>query len=93
MPAQRRVLLDILREIGGLPEPVAKRAPEPKREPRPLPKEEPDGVNDKTREHVLAAVTEALGLSNADLARALYGDESAGARAKARNVLERWRKS
>jgi hypothetical protein len=46
-----------------------------------------------TRERVLASVTEALGLTSGDLARALFGDDGPGARAKARVALERWRRS
>lgn len=51
------------------------------------------GVDDRLRERVLAAVTEALSLTSGDLARALYEDDSPSARSKARVALERWRKT
>jgi hypothetical protein len=90
---QRKVVADLLREIGGMPEPAApKRQPEPKRvEPPPPPP--PRGLDGTTRERVLAAVTDALGLSTADLAEVLYGDDSPSLRAKARSALDRFRKS
>jgi len=90
---QRRVLADALRELGGNPEPEPKRpVPEPKKAPPPPPPP-PRGLDDAMRERVLAAVTDALGLATADLARVLYGEETAGTKAKARTVLERWRRS
>jgi hypothetical protein len=87
---QRRVLLEILRGIGGLPEPEPKRVPPPPPAPPPVREE---GIDDKTRERVLAAVTDALGLSTSDLARVLFDEDTAGARARARTVLERFRRS
>jgi hypothetical protein len=78
---QRRVISDLLDELGGpekLPEP--EEVPE---EPMPAPVD---------RERVLSAVVDALGLGSADLARALYDDDAPGPRAKARAALERWRK-
>jgi hypothetical protein len=87
---QRRVVLELLREIGGLPAPEP---PKPKPEPkRPEPPRGPQELDAPTRERVLAAVTDALGLSTSDLARVLYGEETAGTRAKARGALERLRK-
>jgi len=87
---QRRVVLELLREIGGLPEP---QPPKPKPEPkRPEPPRGPQELDASTRERVLASVTDALGLSTSDLARVLYGEENAGTRAKARGALERLRK-
>ena len=90
---QRRVVGDLLREIGGWPEP-----PKPKPEPKPEPKRvEPpprqQGLDAAMREKVLAAVTDALGLSTADLAQVLYGDDSPSLRAKARSALDRFRRS
>jgi hypothetical protein len=64
--------------------------------PAALPKTAENGAADVTpalRERVLAAVTDALGLSTSDLARVLYGEEGAGPRNKARAALERWRRS
>ncbi|HEX4341653.1 MAG TPA: phosphorylated adapter RNA export RNA-binding domain-containing protein [Polyangiaceae bacterium] len=93
---QRKVVLELLREIGGLPEPpVAKKPPpEPKKpEPPPPPPPPQRGLDGATRERVLAAVTDALGLSTADLAEVLYGDDSPSLRAKARTALDRFRKS
>lgn len=85
---QRKAVLDLLREIGGLPEPE-KRAPEPKRVVEPP---RPQGLDAATKERVLASVTDALGLSTADLADVLYGDDTPAMRTKARGVLERFRK-
>jgi hypothetical protein len=89
---QRRVVGDVLREIGGWPEPP-KAKPEPKRVEPPPPPPRPQGLDSSTRERVLAAVTDALGLSTADLADVLYGDDSPSMRAKARSALDRYRKS
>jgi hypothetical protein len=92
---QRRVVGDALREIGGWPEPP-KPKPEPKRvepPPPPPPPPRPQGLDASMRERVLAAVTDALGLSTADLAEVLYGDDSPSMRAKARSALDRFRKS
>jgi hypothetical protein len=89
---QRRVVGDALREIGGWPEPP-KPKPEPKRVEPPPPPPRPQGLDASMRERVLAAVTDALGLSTADLAEVLYGDDSPNLRAKARSALDRFRKS
>ncbi len=90
---QRKVVLDLLREIGGLPEPVQpKRPPPPPPEPKRVEPPPQRGLDAQGRERVLAAVTDALGLSTADLAQVLYGDDSPGLRAKARSALERFRK-
>ncbi len=89
---QRRVVGDVLREIGGWPEPP-KPKPEPKRVEPPPPPPRPQGLDTTTRERVLAAVTDALGLSTADLAEVLYGDDSPSMRAKARSALDKYRKS
>jgi hypothetical protein len=91
---QRKVVIELLREIGGMPEPkpLPLPKPEPKRvEPPPPPPQR--GLDAQTRERVLASVTDALGLSTADLADVLYGDDSPGMRAKARSALDRFRKS
>ncbi len=88
---KRRILSELLREAGGgLPDLEARRVVEAK--PAPEPKRKP-GVDNQTREQVLAAVTDALGLSSADLASVLYGDDSRAARNKARGVLQRLRRS
>ena len=88
--------LDLLKELGWTPpEPKAPK-PEPKRpEPPPPPPPPPPsrGLDNQTRERVLASVTDALGLSTADLAEVLYGDDTPSMRAKARTVLDRFRKS
>jgi hypothetical protein len=76
---QRRVLSELLADIGG-----AKAA-------RGSDNGTPE-VDPALRERVLAAVTDVLGLSTSDLARVLYGEESAGTRNKARAALERWRR-
>jgi hypothetical protein len=93
---QRRVVGDALREIGGWPEPP-KPKPEPKKveppPPPPPPPPRPQGLDAQARERVLAAVTDALGLSTADLAEVLYGDDSPSLRAKARSALDKYRKS
>jgi hypothetical protein len=90
---QRRVVGDLLREIGGWPEPP-KPKPEPKRvEPPPPPPPRPQGLDAQARERVLAAVTDALSLSAADLAEVLYGDDTPSLRAKARSALDKYRKS
>lgn len=91
---QRKVIADVLRELGGVVAPeAAKHAPEPRRAPEPKRQEPSGGLDAGTRERVLAAVTDALGLSTTDLARVLYGDETPGAKAKARGALDRFRKS
>lgn len=83
---QRRLLEELLHELGG--------AMRPGRAPAPAPAAPPKGtVDDKLREQVLASVTEALGLTSGDLARALYGEENQTARSKARVALERWRRT
>lgn len=82
---QRRVLEELLRELGG--EVRTGRAPGP------AAPTSPGAVDDKLREQVLASVTEALGLTSGDLARALYGEENQTARSKARVALERWRRT
>jgi hypothetical protein len=87
---QRRAVLDLLREIGGLPEPEKRPPPEPKKVVEPP---RPQGLDAPTKERVLASVTDALGLSTADLAEVLYGDATPATRAKARGVLDRFRKS
>jgi hypothetical protein len=79
---QRRVLSELLADLGG-----AKPAP-----PARAPDNGTPEVVPALRERVLAAVTETLGLSTSDLARVLYGEESAGTRNKARAALERWRR-
>jgi hypothetical protein len=81
--AQKAVLLDLLGEFGA-----AASVKEPKAATVTAP--DAPGVN---REQVLASVTEALGLTSGDLARALYSDDGPGARAKARAALERWRRA
>jgi hypothetical protein len=86
---QRQAVLELLREIGGLPAPE-KRPPEPKRVVEPP---RPQGLDAPTKERVLASVTDALGLSTADLAEVLYGDDTPAMRAKARGVLDRFRKT
>ncbi|HVW24213.1 MAG TPA: phosphorylated adapter RNA export RNA-binding domain-containing protein [Polyangiaceae bacterium] len=88
---QRRVVGDLLREIGGWPE-LPKPKPEPKRVEPPPPPPRPQGLDASTKERVLAAVTDALGLSSGDLAEVLYGDDSPSLRAKARTALERFRR-
>jgi hypothetical protein len=82
-PDQRRVVLDLLDELGGPEKPPEPEEPPESEEPLPPPVD---------RERVLAAVADALGLGSADLARALYDDETPGSRTKARSALERWRK-
>jgi len=82
MEEQRRVLSELLADLGGAKPPPAARGPE---------NGTPE-VAPALRERVLAAVTESLGLSTTDLARVLYGEESAGTRNKARAALERWRR-
>lgn len=47
---------------------------------------------EELRERVLASVTEALGLSSGDLARALYDDDGPTSRSRARVALERLRR-
>ncbi len=95
--AQRKLLASLFVEFGGVfpakrePAPPPPPPPPPKA-PESKPKVEERGLGEGGRERVLAAVTEALGLTPADLARALYGDDTAGTRAKARAVLERSRK-
>jgi hypothetical protein len=88
---QRRVLTELLKDAGGLPEP--KPAPPPRKTVEPPPPKAERGIADETRERVLAAVTETLGLSAGDLARVLYGEETSSAKVRARAALERWRKS
>jgi hypothetical protein len=78
---QRRVLSELLADLGGAKPPPAARAPEG-----------PPEVQPALRERVLASVTDTLGLSTTDLARVLYGEESPGTRNKARAALERWRR-
>jgi hypothetical protein len=95
---QRKVLLDLLEGVGGLPKPPeprreAKPPPPPPPPPPPQPTPPPARLDATGRERVLAAVTEALGLSASDLARVLYNDDAAGPRAKARAVLERYKRS
>jgi hypothetical protein len=79
---QRRVLSELLADLGGLKGPPAARGTD-----NGTPEVQP-----ALRERVLAAVTDTLGLSTTDLARVLYGEESAGTRNKARAALERWRR-
>lgn len=88
---QRKVLLDLLEDVGGLPKPEPRR--EPKAPPPPPPPPPSPKLDTSGKERVLAAVTEALGLTAGDLARVLYGDDSAGPKAKARAVIERYRRS
>jgi len=87
--AQRSVLAELVAEVGG--------APGREKKPAEAVESRAAGRGDEKpqvdRERVLAAVTEALGLTSGDLARALYGDDGPGARAKARGALERWRRS
>ena len=90
---RRRVAADVLREFGGNPDAGNKAPVPPLGVPEAARAAPPRGLDDATREKVLAAVTDALGLSSADLARALFGEETPGARAKARSALERWRKT
>lgn len=78
---QRRVLSELLADLGGAKTPPAARVPEA-----------PSEVQPALRERVLASVTDALGLSTSDLARVLYGEEGPGTRNKARAALERWRR-
>jgi hypothetical protein len=78
---QRRVLSELLGDLGGA-----------KVQPAPVTENGAGQVNPSLRERVLAAVTDSLGLSTSDLARVLYGDETAGTRNKARAVLQRWRR-
>lgn len=78
---QRRVLSELLADLGGAKTPPAPRVPE-----------ETNDVKPALRERVLASVTDALGLSTNDLARVLYGEEGPGTRNKARAALERWRR-
>jgi hypothetical protein len=79
---QRRVLSELLADLGGAkPAPPVRGAENGASEVLPA-----------LRERVLAAVTDTLGLSTSDLARVLYGEESAGTRNKARAALERWRR-
>ena len=80
---RRRVLSDLLTELGPEKTPPPAKVAEPPR----------TDVSPALRERVLASVTEALGLSTSDLARVLYGDDGAGPRNKARAALERWRRS
>jgi hypothetical protein len=85
---QKRVLAELGREFGAFPESAPKRVVR-----QGLPVSEPSsGVDDATRERVLAAVTDALGLSTEDLALVLYGDDSPSTKSKARGALDRWRK-
>ncbi|HEX4474545.1 MAG TPA: hypothetical protein VH142_05675 [Polyangiaceae bacterium] len=95
--AQRKLLASLFVEFGGViptKREVAPPAPPPPppKAPESKPKIEERGLGEGGRERVLVAVTEALGLTPGDLARALYGDDTAGTRAKARAVLERSRK-
>jgi Phosphorylated adapter RNA export protein, RNA-binding domain len=78
---QRRVLSELLADLGGA-----------KVQPPPKPENGAREVDPALRERVLAAVADRLSLSTSDLARVLYGDETAGTRNKARAVLERWRR-
>jgi hypothetical protein len=82
--ARRDVLAELLHEEGGL---VGRSRVEAAPSPG-----ETGLAADAVRESVLAAVTDALGLSVADLARALYGSDTPSARSKARAALERWRR-
>lgn len=85
---QKRVLAELGREFGAFPEPALKRVVghgPPVSGPS-------SGVDDATRERVLAAVTDALGLGTEDLALVLYGDDSPSTKSKARGALDRWRK-
>jgi hypothetical protein len=84
---QRRVIGELAREVGALPERVPVRATESRGSVA-----QPSGVDDATRERVLAAVTDALGLATEDLAVVLFGDETPSTKSKARLVLDRWRK-
>lgn len=79
---QRRVLSELLADLGGV------KAPSPAKGSENGTSE----VEPALRERVLAAVTDTLGLSTSDLARVLFGEESAGTRNKARAALDRWRK-
>jgi hypothetical protein len=83
---QKRVLLDLCREFG-----MAKEPPQRSASPR-EPTEPSSGVDEATRERVLAAVTDALGLGTEDLALVLYGEESPNTKSKARGALDRWRR-
>lgn len=88
---QRRVLMDLGREFGAFSESSPKR---PLAAPAAAAPSGPpvSGVDDVTRERVLAAVTDALGLGTEDLARVLYGEDSPSTKSKARGALDRWRR-
>ena len=86
---QKRVLAELGREFGAFPEPAPKRVVG---QGLPVVRQLSSGVDDATRERVLAAVTDALGLRTEDLALVLYGDDSPSTKSKARGALDRWRK-
>ncbi|HVU02676.1 MAG TPA: phosphorylated adapter RNA export RNA-binding domain-containing protein [Polyangiaceae bacterium] len=86
-PDQKRVVGEVARELGVIPEPSGRRIVEP---PRAEPKRE---VDTDVRERVLAAVTDALGLAPSDLAEVLFGEDSPAHRSKARLALDKHRKN
>lgn len=84
--------MDLAREFGAVSESPT-RKPQAVSAPGGAPASPPvSGVDDATRERVLAAVTDALGLGTEDLARVLYGEESPSTKSKARGALDKWRR-
>jgi hypothetical protein len=86
-PDQKRVIGELAREVGALPERAPFRGTDSSSSVA-----QSAGVDDATRERVLAAVTDALGLATEDLAVVLYGDNTPSTKSKARLALDRWRK-